>query len=310
MYYKANLNTLLHASYKILWWPLLLFISPWQIATALTLPIANENTEIVGKVFKIQIEPGDRFREIARRYQVGYQELVYANPHVNPNKIKAWSHLTIPQSFILPDAPRTGIVINLPEMRLYYYPPNTDTVMTYPIAVGRENWRTPIAKTRIIDKKADPAWHVPKSIKAHMLKKGVVLPDVVPAGPDNPLGRYALRLALPGYLIHGTNDPYSVGKRSSSGCIRMYPEDIEELFSAISVNTPVHIINQPVKSGWQEDTLYLESHQPFPDQIPQASMELPTILADDVEPWVHIQWDKAQMIKSQYTGIPQPIQSF
>lgn len=281
-------------------------------AWALTLPLPDDHTDLVGEILEIKIKPGDNLYSIARRHNVGYQELMHANAHIhNPNQLKPNTRLIIPSAFILPEAPRTGIVINLPEMRLYYYPPHAGTVMTYPIAVGRENWRTPIGQTHIIDKTANPAWHVPKSIKAHMLTKGVVLPDVVQPGPDNPLGYYALRLGLPGYLIHGTNNPESVGNRSSSGCIRMYPEDIEELFQVITIGTPVLIINQPVKAALHQNTLYLESHRPFPDQMPLMALELPEILAQEAAIWLnYIQLDQAEAIKNQQSGMPEAIPAF
>ena len=152
-------------------------------------------------------------------------------------------------------------------MRLYYYPKakpgETPVVITHPISVGRMDWETPLGMTKIVSKQKDPEWRPPKSIKAEHEVDGEPLPDVVPAGPDNPLGRYAMRLGIPGYLIHSTNKPYGVGMRVTHGCIRMYPEDIEKVFNDIPVDTPVQIVNQPIKLGWLAGSLFIELHPPL-----------------------------------------------
>jgi L,D-transpeptidase ErfK/SrfK len=148
-------------------------------------------------------------------------------------------------------------------MRLYYFNPLLQAMITEPIGIGRQGWTTPIASTQIIEKRERPTWNVPESIRAHGLTQGLILPEQVPPGPNNPLGEYALRLGTPGYLIHGTNNPGGVGRRSSAGCIRMFPEGIGLLFSAVDVGTPVHIIDEPYKLGWQDDELFLEVHKPL-----------------------------------------------
>ena len=177
--------------------------------------------------------------------------------------------VVLPSKFILPVAPMKGIVLNIPEMRLYYYPPKgkngSQEVHTYPLGVGREGWNTPYIKTMIVEKKIKPSWHPPKSIRKEHEEAGDPLPKIVKPGPDNPLGSYAMRLGRRDYLIHGTNKPYGIGMRISHGCIRLYPEDIKELFSKVSLETPVNIINQPYKIGVKDDVIYLEAH-PFLDE--------------------------------------------
>jgi L,D-transpeptidase ErfK/SrfK len=152
-------------------------------------------------------------------------------------------------------------------MRLYYFPPPEPgippAVQTYPVSIGRMDWATPLGETKLVRKDRDPAWYPPESIREEHAAQGDPLPRVVPPGPDNPLGKYALRLEIPGYLIHGTNKAFGVGMRVSHGCIRMLPEDIAELFARIPVGTPVRIINQPVKAGWYGGDLYLEVHPPL-----------------------------------------------
>jgi L,D-transpeptidase ErfK/SrfK len=152
-------------------------------------------------------------------------------------------------------------------MRLYYFPKpglgKLPVVITHPVSIGRMDWRTPLGNTRVVAKQRNPAWYPPRSLRKEAAASGEVLPDVVKPGPDNPLGRYAIRLAVPGYLIHGTNKPYGVGMRVTHGCVRMYPEDIETLFDVVTPGTPVQIINQPIKVGWLDGTLYLEVHPPL-----------------------------------------------
>ncbi|MDH3980798.1 MAG: L,D-transpeptidase family protein, partial [Gammaproteobacteria bacterium] len=170
-------------------------------------------------------------------------------------------------------AERSGVVINLSEMRLYYFPSadsgQQQTMITHPISVGRMDWNTPLGKTSIIRKQTNPSWTPPESIKKEALADGIELPDVIPGGPDNPLGRYAMRLGIPGYLIHSTNKPYGVGMRVTHGCIRMYPEDIEGLFADIPVGTPVQLVNQPIKLGWMAGGLFVELHPPLDEDLAQ-----------------------------------------
>ncbi len=231
-------------------------------ATTFTLP--DDATRVVGYNLIVYSHKEDTLLDIARRFDIGYSEIVDANPDLDPWLPGTGKRVLVPNRFILPDAPHKGIVINLAEMRLYYYPKlrkgERQQVITHPIGVGREGWTTPLGKTRIIQKRKDPTWTPPVSILAEHLAKGDPLPKVVPAGPDNPLGAYAMRLGMPGYLLHGTNRPFGVGMRVSHGCIRLFPEDIEHLFGIVAVDTPVEIVYQPYKAAIENGILYLEAH--------------------------------------------------
>ncbi len=235
-----------------------------------------ETVDIVGKLEVVKAQYDDTMADIARRYSLGQDEIMWANPQVDKWLPGDGTALVLPTRHILPDAPREGLVVNLPEMRLYYYPKTAPgerpTVITYPVSVGRMDWSSPLGLTKVSAKAKDPAWYPPASIRAEHAESGDPLPEVVPPGPDNPLGAFALRLGIPGYLIHGTNRPYGVGMRVTHGCLRMYPEDIERLFPGIPVGTPVRLVNQPVKAALIADTLYLEVHPPL-EELPLGEAE-------------------------------------
>jgi len=247
---------------------LLLAITIAGPSQASTFILPPADVDIVGQIKTVTAGRDNTLLDIAREYDIGQNEILHANPDVDRWLPADNSAVILPNRFILPNTKRSGLVINLPEMRLYYYPkPETNerpVVITHPVSVGRMDWDTPLGKTRIISKQEDPSWRPPQSIKDEAIAKGdAPLPDVVEAGPDNPLGRYAMRLGIPGYLIHSTNKPYGVGMRVTHGCLRMYPEDIERLFAEIPVNTPVQLVNQPIKIGWLAGSLFLEVHPPL-----------------------------------------------
>ncbi|WP_224417730.1 MULTISPECIES: L,D-transpeptidase family protein [unclassified Modicisalibacter] len=224
-----------------------------------------ESGDIVGRVQTVEAKAEDTLIDIGQRYGIGYEAMRLANPDVNVWVPGEGTQVVVPTRFILPPGPREGIVINLAEMRLYYYPParngESPRVETYPIGIGRAGWQTPLGTTRIETKIKDPAWYPPKSIAREHAEDGRPLPSVVPAGPDNPLGEYAMILGLPGYMIHGTNRPQGVGMRVSHGCIRMLPRDIENLVHRIPDGTPVRIIDQPFKLGWDgAGTLFAQAY--------------------------------------------------
>ena len=223
--------------------------------------------DLIGSIRHTEARHEDTLLDIARRNDVGRDEIVHANPGVDPWLPGQGTRVLLPTRYVLPDAPREGIVLNVPEMRLFYFPKakrgKTRRMITHPISIGRMDWNTPLGGTRIIAKQVDPVWRPPESIRKEALEDGRELPEIVPAGPDNPLGRYAMRLGVPGYLIHSTNKPAGVGMRVTHGCIRMFPEDIETLFGQVPVGTGVHIVNQPVKLGWLADTLFVEVHPPL-----------------------------------------------
>jgi len=231
-----------------------------------------ENGNVVGHVFTATTVYEDTFLDVARKYDVAYDELVAANPGVDVWIPGEGTTVTIPQRFVLPPGEHKGIVINLAERRLYYFPSGEQKVYTFPIAIGLEATPTPITQGKVIEKEKDPTWHVPASIYAKHLAEGNPVPHSVPPGPDNPLGQFALRLSIPGYLVHGTNRPVSVGQRMSNGCIRLYPEDIERLFGVAVVGDSVRIINQPYKVGQdQSGELYLEAH-PLPQEWSKSAV--------------------------------------
>lgn len=218
----------------------------------------------IKEIHYVRAKQEDTILDIAREFDIGQNEILLLNPTVDRWLPGENTKVRIPSSRLLPDAPHKGLILNLPEFRLYYYPKQSKdgsrVVFTHPISIGRVDWNTPLGKTRIIAKNKNPVWIPPKSIKEEHAADGDILLDIYPAGPDNPLGLYALRLGVPGYLIHSTNKPYGVGMRVSHGCIRMYPEDIEKLFPQVKIGTPVYIVNQPIKVGWSDNSLYIEVH--------------------------------------------------
>ena len=251
--------------YKFLACMLVVITSGQARADIFTLPPAD--VDVIGQVETITASRDETLLDIARRYDLGQNEILLANPAVDRWLPEENSVVVLPNRFILPNVERTGLVLNLPEMRLYYFPKpapgETPVVITHPVSVGRMDWETPLGKTTIVTKKKDPDWRPPQSLKDEAIAEGnEPLPDIVKAGPDNPLGRYAMRLGIPGYLIHSTNKPYGVGMRVTHGCLRMYPEDIERLFENIPVGTQVHLINQPIKLGWLAGSLFVELHPP------------------------------------------------
>jgi L,D-transpeptidase ErfK/SrfK len=230
----------------------------------------SEGTDVIGEVQVIRAEYEDTFVKLARRYNVGYEELRRANPNVDAWLPGAGTEIVLPTQFVLPRAERRGIVINLPELRLYYFPDDDGRrVITHPISIGRMDWATPLGRTSVVSKAKNPSWYPPQSIRDEHAARNDPLPNVVPPGPDNPLGNHALRLGIPGYLIHGTNKPSGVGMRVTHGCIRMFPEDIESLFEMVGSGTQVRIVDQPFKLGWGNGGLYLEAHLPLqePDEV-------------------------------------------
>ncbi|MCU7951560.1 MAG: L,D-transpeptidase family protein [gamma proteobacterium symbiont of Bathyaustriella thionipta] len=244
--------------------PVVLFIIQTPVwASVFNLP-ADSNESLIGLApenpFYTHAKDEDTLLDVARLHNIGQNEIVLVNPDVDRWMPGSKAAILIPNSRVLPNTPRTGLTLNLPEYRLYYFPPDKQTVITHPVSIGRQDWNTPLGQTKIVTKKANPTWTPPESIKKEHAEKGEILPDVVPAGPDNPLGLFALRLGLPGYLIHGTNKPYGVGMRVSHGCVRMYPEDIERLFPEVRVGMPVNIVNQPVKVGWWNKKIVIEVH--------------------------------------------------
>lgn len=215
--------------------------------------------EVIGTVNHYLVKKGDSLIELARAYGLGYNEITDANPGTDPFIPRTCTSIRLPMSWVLPKVPKNnGIVINLSEMRLYFFPSrNTKSVLTFPIGIGDEGSETPVGSFLVTEKKLDPAWKVPASIRSEQPS----LPRVVPPGPDNPLGTHALRLSRGSLLIHGTNKPWGVGRKASHGCIRLYPEDISKLYGLTPKGTRVVIVRQPVKIGGKNGRVFLEVHR-------------------------------------------------
>jgi len=249
-------------------------------AVAEVYDLPPEGNDVVGALTTVTAREEDTLLDIARRHGLGYEDIVRANPDVDTWLPGEGTEVTLPTRYVLPPGPRNGVVLNLAEYRLYYYPTPEEgkpaVVMTYPISIGRMDWETPLGRTTIISKVKNPSWYPPESIRAEHAADGDPLPRIVPAGPQNPLGDYAMRLGLPGYLIHGTNRPDGVGMRVTHGCIRMFPEDIDYLFGRVDVSTAVRIINEPVKIGWNGDELVIEVHETLEVTLPE------TVVSEDV----------------------------
>ena len=243
-----------------------------------------EGYDVIGAVATVTAREEDTLIDIARRNGLGYHDIVSANRDVNIWVPGEGTEVVLPTRFVLPPGPRRGIVLNLPEYRLYYFPEPREGepayVLTYPISIGRMDWETPLGSTSVISKVTNPSWYPPKSVRDEHAADGRPLPRIVPPGPQNPLGKYAMRLGLPGYLIHSTNRPAGVGMRVTHGCIRMFPEDIEYLFPNVDVDTPVRIINEPVKIGWFGNELVMEVHPVLANAVSNGEEEL---VAADVD---------------------------
>lgn len=282
-------------------------------AMAASYPVPSDDTAVIGSIDYAETKAHQTLLDIARAHGLGLSEVATANPEVDPWLPKEGQRIVLPKQFILPDGPREGIVINLPEMRLYYYPPARAgvprEVLTFPIAIGAEERAMPLMNTTITEKKERPAWVVPESIRAEHAARGEPLPKVVPPGPDNPLGEYSMRLGGGTYLIHGTNKPYSVGMRVSHGCLRMYPEDIERLFPLVQVGTPVRVVNQDFKVGWAGDGLYVEAHPPMAEsQVSGGGSSLTplvkALVGSTAAPLGEPVWKRATEIAEARSGIP------
>ena len=224
---------------------------------------------VIGEPQIVFTQDTDTFSDLAREYGLGYDELVAANPGMDPWLPGKNTPVLLPTQYVLPDTPRQGVILNIASKRLFYYPAVAEgervQVLTYPIGIGRVGWETPLGDTKVVAKARDPSWYVPWSVQQEHKEMGDPLPSIVPPGPDNPLGSHVLKLEMPGYLIHGTNQPYGVGMRVSHGCVRLYPENIELLYSMVDIGEPVSIVNEPFLVGRLNGEIYLESHSPLED---------------------------------------------
>lgn len=272
----------------------------------------SDGQNMVGKIAAVNSRENDTLSDIARHFGLGFNDISKANPNISPWTPAPDSRVLLPLQFVLPDAPHKGIILNLANMRLFYYSKKQpDKVFTYPVGIGRQGWNTPMGLTSIVAKKANPSWVVPESIHQEHALKGDSLPKVVAAGPDNPLGLFAMRLGFPGYLIHGTNKPYGIGMQISHGCVQLYPEDIEVLFKKAAVGLPVRIIHQPYLTAWHQDMLYLEANEPLPKWAKDNSRLKKQLLKQlrqiSAKKNVSIDWEKVNSIIQRSDGIPTPI---
>ena len=236
-----------------------------------TFPFDPQATGVVGELQVTYSRYEDTLPDIARRFNLGFDELVNANPGVDPWLPGEGTRIVLPTQFVLPDAPAEGVVVNLAALRMFHFPkPGKDgqrVVHTYPIGIGKVGWATPAGTTRIVSKRKDPYWTPPASVRKEHAAEGDPLPARVPPGPDNPLGNRAMNLGWSSYLIHGTNKPAGVGLRASHGCIRMYPEDVLVLFDMVPVGTKVTVVNQPIVYRWQGDALYVQAYPPHEELL-------------------------------------------
>ncbi len=265
------------------------------------------NGDVVGVEQDYTVRADDNFYALARHFDIGIVELLAANPGVDPWAPIENSKLHIPTLYVLPAGERRGILINLADLRLFYFK-DAQTVLTFPIGIGKEGWRTPTGKTHIAKKRANPTWTPPASIFVEKPS----LPFEIPAGPDNPLGEYAMNLGWGSYLIHGTNRPAGVGVRASHGCIRLYPEDISELFAEVKEGTPVTVVDADYKLAWQNNQLWLEisptqeQADDIADYQPPRPLDIPQLRSEieKISNAVSIDWPRVDMAIKQRNGLP------
>lgn len=277
------------------------------------LPLPGEGEDVVGEMLVAEADAKDTLLDIARRYGLGYEEITNANPGVDPWLPGAGTAVVVPKQRLLPRAPRSGIVINLPEHRLYWFPPaaagQQPVVWSFPVSIGKMDWNTPLGRTTIVSKAKDAPWIPPKSVREEHEKRGEPLPAIVPGGPDNPMGRYKMALGIPGgaYLIHGTNKPAGIGMQVTHGCMRLYPEDIETLYGMVPIGTTVTIVNQPYKWGWRDGELLIEVHPPLQEDA-RAAPSLTDLTRLIVEATranpVAVDWIGAERIWREARGVP------
>ena len=282
-------------------------------ASAGEFPLPPEGSDSIGEMVTAYAEAHETLLDLARRYGLGYEEITNANPGVDPWLPGAGTAVVVPKQRLLPRAPRTGIVINLPEHRLYWYlptPPGKQPVVwTFPVSIGKMDWNTPLGRTSIVSKAKDAPWIPPKSVREEHAKRGEPLPAVVPGGADNPMGRYKLGLGIPGgaYFIHGTNRPAGIGMQVTHGCMRLYPEDIEALYNMVPVGTPVTIVNQPYKWGWHDGELLIEVHPPLKEDTAAAPSltDLTRLIVDATRANpVAVDWIGAERTWREARGVP------
>ena len=279
--------------------------------SAATFDIKPDQT-MIGELRYIEARGDETLLEVAYEFDFGYEELVAANPDIDVWDLKRGARIVLPSRFILPEGPRTGVYINTASYRMYYYPEEFKgaKVITYPISVGRGEWPTPEKEALIIDKLVSPAWYPPKTVREeHKEEWGEELELVVPPGPDNPLGEYALQLNLPGYLIHGTNKPYGIGMNVTHGCIRLRPDDINSFFQLVPRGTSVRIVNEPYAVAVEDGVVYLEAHTGEADEDELAVKLTNTIKRSlkSLKGDIPIDWKRLTSVAERGEGMPEAV---
>jgi len=293
---------------------ILCLASMWVPAWGAVYELPADGSSVVGTDERIKSKYNDTLLDIARRYSLGYEEIIRANPGVDMWLPGEGTDILLPGRRILPPGPREGLVVNLPEHRLYYYPKakkgQHHLVITYPVSIGKMDWKSPLGETSIVAKQKNPNWYPPESIRKEHARNGDPIPKVVPPGPDNPLGAYKMRLGVGDgtYEIHGTNNPMAVGMAITHGCIRMYPEDVAALFPKVPVGTKVWLINDPVKVTYVNGDLLMEAHPPVDGQgqslepnLDLLAKQLARALGSSV---AAIHWDFAREALQKADGMP------
>ncbi len=265
---------------------------------------------VIGSTRFYQAQEKDTFLDIARYYGLGYNELAEANPGVDAWIPPVGQVILLPTEWVLPDADYRGLVVNVPEMRLYYFKSGaegTQLVTTYPVGLGRDEWQTPQGKFTVVEKTVDPKWILPESIKEEHRRDGKPAPDFIAGGaPDNPLGKYRFRLSLPLYGIHGTDIPWGVGMQVSHGCVRLYPEEIERLFPLVPIGTPGEFVYQPVKVGARDGHVHVEVHKDIYDMLPGPYREAVRLI--DKFGWrSRVDFDRVRRAVVEQSGVPMDV---
>jgi L,D-transpeptidase ErfK/SrfK len=279
-----------------------LFTPVNALAAAYRLP--DNGDSVVGAVTRLKLRYEDTLAAVAERHGIGYREIIDANPDVDPWIPGEGTTIELPTQYVLPSAPRTGIVINVAEYRLYFYPKDQTRVITYPVGIGRSEFPTPVIEAVTVTRIENPSWTPTAAARREHAEMGDILPHVVPPGPDNPLGELAIQLSEPGYFIHGTNKPFGVGQKVSHGCIRLHNAHIATLAEIVPNGTPVYIVNEPIKVGVRYDEVYLEGHKDLysdatdPESLKQVVEEKTRSRAASLD------WQRVAQVLDDLKGVP------
>jgi L,D-transpeptidase ErfK/SrfK len=275
-------------------------------AQAAAYSIASGDTQVVGAVVPVRSRYEDTLASLAEAHGLGWRELVDANPEVDPWLPGDGTVVQLPTKYILPSGPREGIVINVSEFRLYYFPPGGNMVVTWPVGLGRLDFPTPLVNTKVRAAVPNPSWSPGPTARREHAARGNPLPSVVPPGPDNPMGSMAIVLGIPSYFIHGTNQPFAVGQTASLGCIRMYNNHVETLAEMARSGSPVRIVNEPYKVARRDGQLYVEIHEDIYSMTKPGELERRIIAAAGDQADL-LDWDQIRGLMERPTGIPTAI---